>query len=400
MKIIIDKHEEFKGIRSDIKELSRLRLNELLQKHVEDTTDKLLGREKHRKTVVGKLEKDVIVCPKCKENWTRSFVRNGYSKRTLCTLQGIINLRLPIIKCKKCGKKFRLNDLLIPRYSHTWYDIQSFCAELYGSRCSFGMIQQILYRSFKEWFGKYTLMNIVRKIPVLPKQGKCPKEIGLDAFWIRSGTDNNNAVVLLATNNDDHSLMDFMWAPSESEASWRTFVEHLEKNFALNPKDLQNIVSDGNKGILRATDSISRHRTLCFFHILQNILQNSKDKNIGKKMMKEAAAILKKESFEETIQAMKPFIKKWQNKEPSAVHNFFYSLGKTKDAWKLSDKFSTTNNITENMIRQIRRKSRQMDNFRSKETTYACLEMIKEQVGKFSTFGDWFTPIEKRLVCA
>jgi hypothetical protein len=399
MGIVIDRHDVFKGIRTDIKEISRARLEKLLQEHIENTTDKLLGREKHRKTVVGKLEKDAIVCPKCQENWTRSFVRNGYSARTLCTLQGIVSVRLPVIKCKKCGKKFRLNDYLVPRYVHTWYDIHSLCAELYGSRCSFGLIQQILFRTFREWLGKYTLMNIVRRVPILPKSGSCPKELGLDAFWVRSGTEKDNAVVLIATNNDDRTLMDFMWAESESEQSWRAFVGRLEKTFSLNPKELTNIVSDGNQGILKATDYLSKYRTLCFFHILQNIQQNARDKNIGKEMMKEAAAILKKGSFAEVQKALQPFIKKWQAKEPSAMHNFFYSVAKTQDAWKLTEGFSTTNNITENVIRQIRRKSKQMDNFRSQKTTYACLEMIKEQIGKFKQFGDWFTPIEKRLVC-
>ena len=245
-------------------------------------------------------------------------------------------------------------------------------------------------------------MNIVRKIPISKKTGKCPKEIGLDALWVRSGMENkkDNAVVFVATNNDDHSLMDFMWGSSESEEAWRKFVGRLEKGYNLDPKDLENIVTDGNKGVLRSTDGLSKHRTLCFFHILQNIQQNAKDKLLGKKMMKEAAGILKNPTYEKTQQQIQLFLNKWHPKEPRAAANFLYSVAKTKDSWKLADKFSTTNNITENMIRQIRRKSKQMDNFRSKKTTYACLEIIKEQVGQFKTFGDWFTPIEKRLISA
>lgn len=399
MSIVINKYNIFKEIQSESREMNRQRLQRIIQEHVENVTDTVLGRSKHRKTITGKYEKDIVVCPHCQENWNRSFVRNGYSKRTLVTLHGVVSFRLPIIKCKNCGKKFRLNHYLVPRHIHTWYDIHSLCTELYGSRCSFGMLQQVFYRFSNEWLGKYTLMNIVRRLPIVPKTGACPSEVGLDAFWVRSGT-KDNAVVLLATNNDTHELMDFMWAPGETEKAWKAFVARLEKNFSLHPNILVNIVQDGHKSILSATEGLSQHRTICFFHVLQNIVQNSHNKLNGKKMVKLASKILKYKRYSTVQEKLQGFINTWHNREPKAIGNFLHSMGKLKNTWELSDKYSTTNNITENLIRQVRRKSRQMDNFRTEKTTNVCLEMIKAQVGQFKTLGNWFAPLEQRLICA
>ena len=400
MEIILDKYNIFKDIKLETRVRTKEYLQITIQQHIEDVTNHVLGRAKHRKTVVGKYEKDLIVCPKCKENWTRSFVRNGYSKRQLCTLSGMIFLQLPIIKCKKCGKKFRSDSYLVPRNVHTWYDVHSFCVEMYGSRCSFGMIQRFLYRCAAEWLGKYTLMNIVRRLPVLEKKGPCPSEIGIDALWVRHGLQENNAVVLVATDTVKRKMMDFMWAESENERDIQRFVERLEKNFNLNPKTLENLVSDGQKAIIKVTEGLSQYRTICLFHILQNIQQNARDKLLGRKMVKDASKILKLKRYVAIQRRLQKFINKWSSKEPKAIGNFLYSINDQQKILELPKGYSRTNNVAENIIRQIRRKSKQMDNFRTEETTNVCLEMIHAQIGQFKTLGDWFSPLEQRLVCA
>ncbi len=387
---------------NEIEEWFRLKnrpvLQALIQKSIEQEVLVFLGREKHRKSLKGKLFKASYPCPHCKETWSRQFNRNGYYHRQVLTLCGLINLKIPRIKCKSCKNKFNIQfEVLTPR-SRLWLDVTSMNSELYGMRASFSLIQQFIFRRTKEWLGKFTLMSKVRKLTKTERTGTCPSEVGFDGMHIRSQKKNRNknAVILLATDIKQSEILDYEWCHGETKQDYDRFVKRMEKNFKLNPRDLENIVSDGNHAILATTDSLSQYHTICSFHILQNIRINAPSFNTAKKLMHEAAPIFKQASYAGAIREFEKLEQKWHSLAPEVLKNLRRSIEKTKDAW-VSPNFSKTDNVTERRIRDIRRKSKAMDNFRSQATSEAVMEMVIEQIKNFKPLGNWFAPIQKRL---
>lgn len=377
---------------------NRAELENIIQNSLEQEVIVFLGRDRHRKSSKGKLFKVLSPCPHCGEVWSRQFNRNGYYKRAVLSIHGLIHLQIPRIKCKSCKNKLIIPFKVLTPRSRLWLDVLSLNAELYGMRASFSLIQQFIFRRTQEWLGKFTLMSKIRKLDKINRTGSCPSEMGFDGMHIRSQKKNRNknAVVLVATDIKESEIMDYEWCHGETKEDYDRFVKRLEKNFKLNPKDLENIVSDGNHAILASTDSLSQYHTICYFHILQNIRINVPSFNTAKKLMHEAAPIFKQASYAGAVREFEKLEKKWRLEAPIALKNLRRSIEKTKDAW-VSPNFSKTDNVTERRIRDIRRKSKAMDNFRSQKTSEAVMEMVIEQIKNFKPFGNWFGPIQKRL---
>lgn len=288
-------------------------------------------------------------------------------------------------------------ESLVPR-SRLWLDTISIIHELYGMRASFSLIQQFIFRRTNEWLGKFTLMTKIRKLFKTIKTGDCPTELGLDGMHVRSHQKhvNKNAVVLVATDMKKSEIMDYEWCDGETNENYLKLIKRLEQNFNLNPRDLNNLVSDGHHAVMKVTEGLSRYHTICYFHILQNIRINASNINAAKKLMHEAAVIFRQPSFAGAMNQFYQLRQKWKDRETSAFRNLEKSLIKTKDAW-VSHSLSRTANVTERRIRDIRRKSKAMDNFRSQKTSEAVLEMVMEQIRNFKPFGNWFGPIQKRI---
>lgn len=398
LKLSEERAKRLNEIEDAFRNQCRPELEKIVQSSLEQEVFAYLGRKKHLKSPKGKLFKVLYPCPHCGESWSRQFNRNGYYKRSVLSIHGMIHLKVPRIKCKSCNNKFVISFAVLVARSRLWLDVLSLNAELYGMRASFSLIQQFVFRRTNEWLGKFTLMSKVRNLIRTEKTGSCPSEMGFDGMHIRSQKKdrNKNAVILVATDIQNSEILDYEWCHGETKEDYDRFVKRLEKNFKLNPRDLENIVSDGNHAILSSTDSLSKYHTICYFHILQNIRINVPSFNTAKKLMHEAAPIFKQVSYAGAIREFEKLEKKWYSLAPTALKNLRRSIEKTKDAW-VSPNFSKTDNVTERRIRDIRRKSKAMDNFRSQKTSEAVMEMVLEQIKNFKTFGDWFGPIQKRL---
>lgn len=378
--------------------LSLIHLQNALQRGLDEEVVQFLGREKNRKHHKGRFFQVRYPCPHCQESWSWKFNRCGHYIRKVLSMHGLVRLRVPRILCRSCLRKFGFpSKLLVPR-SRLWLDVIAHIHELYGMRASFALIQQFLFRRTKEWLGKFTLMSRIRRMLILPKTGHCPSSMGLDGIHVHGKLvyGHKHASILIATNNDTHDIMDYYWCRGETAHNYDHFVKRLIRNFKLHRSSLKHIVSDGLKGIFWATEGLAQSQTICSFHVLQNIKQNASDHLRAKAIMSEAKHLFRQATYSDALKLFKTIEQRWVAKEPNAIKNLRRSIEKSKAMW-FHQEFPKTNNITERRIRDIRRKSKAMDNFRSQKTAEPVLEMIMHQVRNFKRLGNWFAPVQKLI---
>jgi putative transposase len=167
-------------------------------------------------------------------------------------------------------------------------------------------------------------------------------------------------------------LLSFQLAEVEDEASWRGFLADL-KGRGLLGKKLKLIITDGNPGLLKALRSmypfIKAQR--CIAHKMRNVAVKIRRIN-RPHCLREAKLIFAAQSRKEAIRRFKTWESKWIVEEERAVkcmrkdlfsclHYFNYD----KELWRSI----RTTNILERAIREVRRRTRPMNNFFTNEAS-------------------------------
>jgi transposase-like protein len=179
-------------------------------------------------------------------------------------------------------------------------------------------------------------------------------------------------------------ILSFQLTDSEDEASWKGFLADL-KGRGLLGKKLKLIITDGNPALLKAIKQIYPFvkGQRCIAHKMRNVAVKIKKMN-RPHCLKEAKLIFAADTRKEAIKRFREWETKWVVEEERAVKcmkkdlfNCLHYYQFDKELWKSI----RTTNILERAFREVRRRTRPMNNFFTNEASanrimYGISEML------------------------
>lgn len=327
----------------------------------------------------------------------RQGYRNGHYPRELLTKYGLIeDIQVP--RMDQGGMEFNVFD----RYERRRRDVDAALGQLFLNGVSTRKLKGIAEELFGKSVSAQTVSNVFacldqevarfQEKPIsdtveflfLDGISQKVREIGIEkkvmlcAFAIHAKRPGENERV--------KEIISFQLTEVEDEAAWRAFVADL-KGRGLLGKKLKLIVTDGNPALLKAIKSIYPFikGQRCIAHKMRNVAVKIKKAN-QPYCLKEAKLIFASESRKEAIKRFRAWEAKWIVEEERAVKcmkkdlfNCLHYYDFNKELWKSI----RTTNILERAFREVRRRTRPMNNFFTNEPSanrimYGISEMLNK----------------------
>jgi len=313
----------------------------------------------------------------------RKAYRNGHYPRNLLTKFGDIeNIQVP--RMDKGGVEFSVFD----RYERRRRDVDAAIGQLFLNGVSTRKLKGIAKDLFGKEVSAQTVSNAFSSLdkelehfkdkPIsdtvqflfLDGISQKVREIGIErkvmlcAFAVhqrRPGQDQPLKEILA-----------FQLTDVEDEASWKGFIAGI-KGRGLQGKNLKLIITDGNPALLKAIKQIYPfiRGQRCIAHKMRNVAVKIRRMN-RPVCLKEAKLIFAAESRKEAIKRFREWEAKWHVEEERAVkcmkRDLFNCLNYyefDKELWKSI----RTTNILERAFREVRRRTRPMNNFFTNEAS-------------------------------
>lgn len=313
----------------------------------------------------------------------RKAYRNGHYARNLLTRYGLIDeIRVP--RADPGGTEFSVFD----RYEQRRRDVDAalgrlflngvstrklkgIARDIYGKAVSAQTVSATL-SSLDEALSQFKDKPIEDDIEFLFLDGISQKirEIGIErkvmlcAFGIHRKKE--------PPGGRDRDILSFQLAETEDESSWSGFLADL-KGRGLLGKHLKLIVTDGNPALLKAIRCLYPFTKVqrCIAHKMRNVAVKIRKAN-RPHCLKEAKRIFASDNRREALRRFRDWEGKWRIEEERAVrclkkdlfgclHYFDFD----KELWKSI----RTTNILERAFREVRRRTRPMNNFFTNEAS-------------------------------
>jgi len=353
------------------------------------------------KTFIENLLEDEITTSAGAQRYERSSMRmayrNGHYLRNLLTKYGLIDaIRVP--RLDHGGIDFKVFD----RYERRRHDVDAAIGRLFLNGISTRKLKGIAKQLYGQEISAQTVSNtfscldkelerfkdqpIADTVEFLFLDGISQKvrEIGIErkvmlcAFAIycqRPGEDNRHKEIL-----------SFQLTDVEDTASWKGFLADL-KGRGLLGKKLKLIITDGNPALLKAIKSIYPFTKgqRCIAHKMRNVAVKIRKMN-RPHCLKEAKLIFAADSRKEAHKRFRAWESKWLVEEERAVKcmkkdlfNCWHYFDFDKELWKSI----RTTNVLERAFREVRRRTRPMNNFFTNEASadrimYGITEMLND----------------------
>lgn len=295
----------------------------------------------------------------------RKGQRNGFYNRGLLTLYGWLeNIRVPRLRHggwqSEVFERYRrrpqaLDRLILEGFllGHSTRKTVRFCRRIFGASISCQTISNIV-KTLQAEVERFHRRHLADDYQV----------IHLDGLWVKiAGPVKTKKVILVAygmTAAGRKQLIDFILAPSESEACWWGFLTDL-KDRGLKASLTEVIVHDGCPGLMKALAGLYPRikSQLCVFHKLANIRPNLTDQRHRSQIAKDAAFIYHADTEKELRERLAFFKNKWRSLERKAVNNFIRNFDRTLTYREYSEPLKTlikTNNPLERYLEELQRR--------------------------------------------
>jgi putative transposase len=319
----------------------------------------------HLERILGVEFRQAIGCGKYQRTEKRQGQRNGYYRRAILTLYGWIEeLKVPrlrqggwksIVLGRYCRRTKALDRLILEGFllGHSTRKTVRQFRKLLGAGFSPQAVSNIVgaLKAEVEAYHRRELFDIYQVLY-------------LDGLWIKIARPVAAKMVLLVVygykRDGSKELLDFLLAPSESEASWWGLLSDLKAR-GLRGERLEACVHDGCGGLRRALLALYPRvkRQWCVFHKLSDISANLLERRNRSRITRDAAAIYETKAEGELRQALKDFRAKWDQIEPKAVRCFVRGFEQTITYWDYQEPLKTlikTNNPIERQLEELQRR--------------------------------------------
>ncbi|MEK7394448.1 MAG: IS256 family transposase [Fibrobacterota bacterium] len=183
-------------------------------------------------------------------------------------------------------------------------------------------------------------------------------------------------VALGVRPDGSRELLDFLLAPSESEAAWWGFVSDLkERGLGSGNHPVVVMVTDGQAGLVKAVTGLYPRvaQQRCIVHKLRDLRGAVEQPEHQRPLMADARRIFQAATATEARYLLAAFVAKWSARESKAVRNFVKGVDLCLTYLNYPERLRTllkTNNPVERVIEEFRRRlnpMRSMVNARSTE---------------------------------
>jgi len=307
----------------------------------------------------------------------RAGYRCGSRPRRLVTTKGTFDLRVP--RARGVSLEFRLFD----RYRRLWRQVDAVLREVYIGGLSTRRTGEVLKLLLGTRLSAQTVSRAMKTLtPLVTRYHRRELEdryrvLLLDGVTQKLKGWRGKAVMKLVlvaygiTWDGQRELIDFMVAPSESEASWWGFLNRLHKR-GLEGEVLELIVSDGSSGLVKVIEylyPLVKHQR-CWAHKLRNVADkvNRYDQAA---VLRGAKRIPTAPNRKAAIEAFDRWRDRWINQYPKAVRCLekdLESLLTCFDFPKELRRHIRTTNLIERSFREVRRRTRPIGCFNNVES--------------------------------
>jgi len=353
---------------------------------VEDVEKAVEGQISHYLNRVLRIEADLqLRADPYERTVERLDYRAGYRQRSLVTTKGTCVLDVP--KARSTPLRFSVFD----RYRRLWKRVDRLLREIFLSGCSTRRTGEVLELLLGTRVSAQTVSRAVQELtPLVNRFHERTLEdhyqiLLLDGVTqkIRTATGRvKKKVALVAygiTYTGHRELIDFRITPSESEAAWYGFLNHLYHR-GLEGEALRLIASDGGSGLIKAIEFLypDADHQRCWAHKLRNVAEKVK-KVDQKRVIAGARRIYRARNRRAATQAFKRWHDRWVGVYRSAVtcvevdlESLLLFFDYPEQTWVTL----RTTNIIERSFREVRRRTRPIGCFNNTESCERILYAI------------------------
>jgi len=309
-------------------------------------------------------------------NARRKAYRNGHYWRDLLTRYGVVDA-IHVPRMDQGGMEFTVFN----RYEHRRRDVDAALGRLFLNGISTRKLKGIAREIYGREVSPQTVSSTLSSLDeALSRFKDKPIEDTVEFLFLDGisqkvreiGIEQKVMLCALGIHRKEHDaqqrvkdILSFQLADMEDEASWRGFLADL-KSRGLLGKQLKLIVTDGNPALLKAVKSLYPFTKAqrCIAHKMRNVAVKMKKVN-RPHCLKEAKGIFASGSRREALHRFRDWEGKWRVEEERAVRclkkdlfGCFHYFDFDKELWKSI----RTTNILERAFREVRRRTRPMNN--------------------------------------
>jgi len=355
-------------------------------------------------------------CQKCGSQKACQFMRNGYRKRQLVTQFGVIQYRLPRVKCA-CGGSVSIPFSIIKPYQQIWDDVVEQVHRWANLGLSLRQMQTEIGDQFAAQVGLRSINQIVQNVeqPTQIALSSVPPVVMLDAIWLTlltpTGTtqkDNlkrerivkskQKVCVLIALGlypqKGRWGILGWQVATAESKEAWQDLLVPLETRGLYRERGLELFIHDGGTGLRAALDYLYPHipHQRCTFHKLRNLwhsiqvpdgLNRQQQTDYKLDILHPIQSIFYASDEHDAIRLRDDFIREFGQQQPDLIATLQRDWHETIAFFKILHHFPDwrrtalrTTSLLERVNRMLRRLFRPKGAFHSLEGLLATLARV------------------------
>jgi len=345
---------------------------DILQRTLEQEVMAELGPRRARRS-------DQVIawaCRQCGERRQRFIRRNGHYRRGLTIQEGTIELRVPLLRCRCDGYVEVMWQTLLPGQRY-WIDVQLDAVRRYlaGSshRLTADAVSVKAGTNVSHLVSWRTLQGVGTTRDASRGLGPCPRAVILDDVYVTVGGEER--VFLLAVADDGRPLA--LWGPTTREkASWVALLDWLSARGIGPEAGLVGVTADGDSAIREAVHLVWPGVVLqqCIWHILERVAENAAEvyeatRPEVEEIVGEAASIFVQDrhagdGMSRATQAFASFESKHKGTRWADTVERAFVEG---TEYLRTPGLPRTNGEAERLIKELRRRIKVMDGFKSQE---------------------------------
>jgi putative transposase len=364
----INRQDIFNGDKDSFKEL----LREVLQEVLEQEMTEAIGAEKGERSP------------------GRLGYRSGYYNRSLVTMVGKLELRIPQ------DRQGHFSTQLFERYQRSEKALVSALAEMYIQGVSTRKVKAITEELCGHTFSAATISAINKTLDEnLEKFAKRPLEeaypyLILDARYEKvreDGVIRSQAVQIAIGINEEgrRQILGVELANRESRTSWKDMLLELKSRGL---RGVEIVVSDDHSGLKRAIAEVIPEAVWqrCYVHFLRNALDHLPRKAVDD-CLQELRWLYDRRDLAEAQKDLALWLERWESKYPKLCEWVEENIGETLTFYRLPlqhHKHMKSTNMLERFNEEIKRRTRVVRIF---PNAASCLRLIRALAAE--THEDW-----------